>query len=70
MWEMAGGRTPTYAVRSRVDITGTAGVRIVEGVPGERSRRAVLTLRKVAAGARRSVAWAVTFASIGQGVCS
>lgn len=36
--------------------------------PGERSRRAVMTLRKVAAGARRSVAGAITFASLGTGV--
>ncbi len=36
--------------------------------PGERSRRAVMTLRNVAAGARRSIAGAITFASVGGGV--
>ncbi len=50
MWEMAGGRTPTYAVPSRVDVTGTAGVRIVEGVPGRlRLYRAIELLAASAA---------------------
>jgi len=36
--------------------------------PGERSRRAVVTLRKVAHGAQRSIAGAVTFTFIGGGL--
>jgi phosphatidylserine/phosphatidylglycerophosphate/cardiolipin synthase-like enzyme len=36
--------------------------------PGERSRRAVVTLRRVAAGARRSIAGATVFGLLGAGV--
>jgi cardiolipin synthase len=50
MWEMAGGRAPAYAVPSKVDAAGGAGVRIVEGVPGRlRLYRAIELLAASAA---------------------